>query len=316
MKVIVAACFALLALSQQGCAPFFASHEREVDTRTVETRQGPIQLAVKESGQGRPVILLHGLGTSGYTWRHIAPGLARSHRVISIDLRGFGASEKPFDENYSIFDQADIVEAFIRQEGLQGVTVVGHSYGGGVTLALAIKLEKQDPGRLDSVILVDSLAYRQPMPIFFQVLRTPVISEIGMTVVPPEVQAAQALKIAYHNREKITDQSVYEYASPLYSPAAKHALRQTVDKLMPENIDAFVAQYKTMRLPTLLIWCDNDKIVPVNFGKRLNEDLPNAQLTVLSFCGHLPQEEKPSETLAAMQDFLLTRAMAKEGKKP
>lgn len=295
---------AFIGFSLTGCAPFFASHDQQVESRMVETSHGPVQLAVQEMGQGRPIILLHGLATSSYTWRHVAPELARTHRVISIDLRGFGASEKPFDDKYSIFDQAEIVAALIRQEDLRNVTVVGHSYGGGVTLALAMTLQEADPQRLKNIVLVDSIAYKQPMPIFFRLLKTPVLSEIGMTVIPPEVQAEQALKIAYYNREKVPDQSVYEYASPLYSPAAKHALRRTIEQIVPEDVESFTARYRTLKLPALLIWCDNDKIVPVNFGKRLNEDLPNAELTVIAKCGHLPQEEKPSETLAAIQDFL------------
>lgn len=283
--------------------------------RRVETAHGPVNLAVQETGQGRPVLLLHGLGTSSYTWRYIAPKLAERHRVIAIDLRGFGASEKPFDERYSILDQAEIIEAFIRQENLRQATVVGHSFGGGITLALAMKLEKEEPGRIDSIILIDSIAYRQPIPVFLRFLQAPVVSEIGMTLIPPEVQAEQALRVAYHDREKVTDQAVYEYASPLYSPAAKHALRQTVEKIMPPDIDAFTARYKTLRLPALLIWCDNDRVVPVNFGKRLNEDLPNAELNVLSRCGHLPQEERPEATFAVMQDFLMKREKAREGKR-
>src|SRR5690606_428464 len=133
----------------------------------------------------------------------------------AIDLRGFGASEKPFDERYSILDQAEIIEAFIRQENLRQATVVGHSFGGGITLALAMKLEKEEPGRIDSIILIDSIAYRQPIPVFLRFLQAPVVSEIGMTLIPPEVQAEQALRVAYHDREKVTDQAVYEYASPL-----------------------------------------------------------------------------------------------------
>jgi pimeloyl-ACP methyl ester carboxylesterase len=293
-----------LSFSLAGCAPFFAGHENEVEHVTVDTAHGPVRLAMQQSGEGKPILLLHGLGTSGYTWREVMPGLARDHRVIALDLRGFGASEKPFDDRYSLLDQASIVKAFIEQENLRDLTVAGHSYGGGVTLALAMQLEKDDPRRLKRIILIDSIAYRQPIPAFFQFLRTPVLAEIGMTLIPPEVQAGQALRIAYYDRAKVPWQSVYEYASPLYSPAAKHALREAVDQIMPGNIDQFSARYKSLHIPTLLIWCDHDKIVPVDFGKRLRRDLPNAQLTTLPDCGHLPQEEQPAETLAAMRSFL------------
>jgi pimeloyl-ACP methyl ester carboxylesterase len=304
MIKVLFALTALFGLGSAGCAPFQALQEREATGKSVSAPGGPVKLAVHESGKGPPVLLLHGLGTSSYTWRHIMPVLAKSHRVLAVDLRGFGASEKPLDDRYSIFDQADAIDAFIREQNLTDLTVVGHSFGGGVTLALALKMQNEGQRRIKKIVLVDSIAYRQPIPIFFQLLRAPVISDIGMALVPPEVQAEQALKIAFHDAEKVTPQAVNEYASPLYSPAAKHALRQTVEKLVPTDIDAFTARYKTLKVPAQLIWCENDKIVPLEYGKRLSQDLPNAELTVLSGCGHMPQEEKPEETAEAIRGFL------------
>jgi pimeloyl-ACP methyl ester carboxylesterase len=286
------------------CAPFVASHDTEVEQRAVKTPQGLLRLAVKEQGHGRPILLLHGLGTSGYTWRSIAPELAKTHRVIALDLRGFGASDKPLDEHYSIVDQARAVEAFIEQENLHDLTIAGHSFGGGVTLALALKLGQERPARIRNLILIDSIAYRQPLPIFFRLLKVPMLAELSMTLVPPEIQATQALRIAYHDQDKISARAIAEYASPLYSSAAKHALAQTVDHIIPDDIDDISERYKTLKLPTLIIWCDADKIVPVALGHRLHENISSAELTVLAECGHLPQEEKPDDTLRTMQDFL------------
>jgi pimeloyl-ACP methyl ester carboxylesterase len=286
------------------CAPFVASHDAEVEQRAVKTPQGLLRLAVKEQGHGRPILLLHGLGTSGYTWRSIAPELAKSHRVIALDLRGFGASDKPLDEHYSIVDQARAVEAFIEQENLHDLTIAGHSFGGGVTLALALKLGHERPSRIRNLILIDSIAYRQPLPVFFRLLKVPMLAELSMTLVPPEIQATQALRIAYHDQDKISARAIAEYASPLYSSAAKHALAQTVDHIIPDDIDDISERYKTLKLPTLIIWCDADKIVPVALGHRLHENISSAELTVLAECGHLPQEEKPDDTLRTIQDFL------------
>ena len=91
-------------------------------------------LYAEESGDGPPLILLHGLGGSLFTWRHVVATLARLHHVIALDLKGFGQSDKPFDEHYSAADQAALVSAFIRKRGLRGVILVGHSFGGVVAL--------------------------------------------------------------------------------------------------------------------------------------------------------------------------------------
>jgi pimeloyl-ACP methyl ester carboxylesterase len=268
------------------------------------TAHGTLHLAVKEEGQGRPILLLHGFGTSGYSWRKIVPALARDHRVITLDLRGFGASDKPLDEHYSIADQAEAVEAFIKQEDLKDLTVVGHSFGGGVTLALALKLGKERPARIHDLVLLDTIAYRQPLPVFFRLLQYPAVAQVSMTLIPPEVQATEALRLAYYERDKITARDIMEYASPLYSPAGKRALIATVNKLIPDDIDEIAERYKTLKLPTQIIWCDADRIVPLALGRRLNENIPSAQLTVLSDCGHFPHEEKPEETVAVIRAFI------------
>jgi pimeloyl-ACP methyl ester carboxylesterase len=302
------ALFALASLFVAGCAPFPAESEAGVARRSVKTPHGTVRLAVQEMGAGAPLLLLHGLGTSSFTWRHMMPELARTHRVIAVDLRGFGMSDKPLDDRYAIQDQAEVLEAFIRQENLRNVTVAGHSFGGGVALALAVKLQREAPGRLRSLVLIDTIAYRQPVPIFFQILQAPVLADIGLALVPPEVQAEQALKIAFYDKSKVTPEAVREYAAPLESAEGKHALRATVSRIVPEDIDEFTAKYKTLDLPVKLIWCAEDRIVPLEFGKRLDQELPRSELTVLSGCGHMPQEEKPAETLQAMKGFLAKQA--------
>lgn len=301
--VVVTLFLALLA----GCASFVPVGETASRYREVQTPHGKIRLAVQEEGKGRPILLLHGLGTSTYTWRSIIPGLSKSYRVIAVDLRGFGASDKPLDDHYSIADQADAIRALIEQENLRDLTVVGHSFGGGITLALALDLEKRQPGRLRNIVLVDSIAYRQPLPIFFRLLKVPGVGELGMNIVPPEVQAEQALKIAYFDPKKIRPEVIAEYARTLHLPAAKHALMKTIDRIVPDNIDEIAARYKTIKLPTLIIWCEGDRIVPVALGRRLHEEIPKAELVVLAECGHLPQEEKPQDTLDAMKQFLARR---------
>jgi pimeloyl-ACP methyl ester carboxylesterase len=286
------------------CAPFMANHESEVRLKTIKTPSGPLRLAVIEKGQGRPILLLHGFATSSYTWHAIMPELAKAHRVIAVDLRGFGASDKPLDDHYSIEDQASAIEAFIVQENLRDLTIVGHSFGGGVTLTLALKAGQERQPRIRNIVLVDTIAYRQPVPVFFKLLQVPVVGEVGMTLVPPEVQAAQGLRLAYYDRDKISAQDVAEYANTLYSPAAKHALTKTVERIIPDNIDDIAGRYKTIKMPALILWCEQDRVVPVYIGRRLHEDMRTSELTIFTHCGHMPQEEKPEDTTGAIQAFL------------
>jgi pimeloyl-ACP methyl ester carboxylesterase len=264
----------------------------------------PVRLAVREAGRGKPILLIHGLGASSYTWRAITPQLAKTNRVIALDLKGFGESEKPLDDAYSIADQARLVEDYIARNNLRDVTLVGHSFGGAV--AMAVALDDGQGGRrrrIEKLVLIDSLAYKQPVPFFFRVLQTPIIGELGMNLIPADVQIARALAIAYYHDDRVKDETIATYAGPLQSEGGKHALLRTVESLSNENAEAFASRYPTLKTPALLIWCAHDRIVPMRFGKRLSEDLPNAKIDVIEECGHIPQEEQPEETLAAIQKF-------------
>ena len=291
-----------------GCAPVFTPEFAQivdaVKYQPVGTGGDAVKLAIQESGRGKPIVLLHGLGASSYTWHKIAPELAKTNRVIAIDLKGFGQSDKPLDDHYSIFDQAKLVEDYLVRSKLQGVTLVGHSFGGGV--ALAVALSQMDAGRhqIEKLVLIDSVAYRQPLPFFFQLLRTPIIGEIGMSLVPPEVQMARALSIAYYKDEKVTADTVNHYASALHSEGGRHALFHTINSLDPDKAEEYSQRYRSLTTPALLLWCEHDKIVPLKFGKRLATDLPDSRIEVIEDCGHIPHEEQPEETLQLIRNFV------------
>jgi pimeloyl-ACP methyl ester carboxylesterase len=267
----------------------------------------PVRLAVREAGKGKPILLIHGLGASSYTWRAITPQLARTNRVIALDLKGFGESEKPLDDAYSISDQARLVEDYIARNDLRGVTLVGHSFGGAVAMAVALDDAQHGARRIEKLVLIDSLAYKQPVPFFFRVLQTPIIGELGMNLIPPDIQIARALAVAYYHDDRVKDETIATYASPLQTEGGRHALLRTVESLANEDADAFAARYPKLKTPALLIWCAHDRIVPMRFGKRLSNDLPNAKIDIIEECGHIPQEEEPEETLAAIQKFAAAR---------
>ena len=263
-----------------------------------------VKLAIHESGRGKPLILLHGLGASSYTWRKIIPELEKKYRVIAIDLKGFGQSDKPLDERYSLLDHSRLIEDFILRRKLRNVTLAGHSYGGGVALAVALNLKDSGHNNISRLILIDSIAYRQPLPFFFKVLKTPVIGEIGMSIVPPEFQMGRALTIAYYEDDKVTDEMVNAYASALQSEGGRHALLYTIDRLDPAIADRFSNRYHELTQPALVMWCDHDRIVPLPYGRRLARDLPNADFSLIADCGHIPHEEQPKAALKAIRDFV------------
>lgn len=266
--------------------------------------EAPVNLYYQEQGKGPPVLLLHGFGASTFTWRHVIPELAQTHRVIAVDLKGFGQSDKPFDERYSVLDQAELLAQLIEDKDLRDLTIVGHSFGGGVALRLALDANDRLGGRIVRLVLLDSIAYPQQIPVFFRLLDMPLVSQVGVRMVPPSVQTRVALQIAYHDDSKIDPEQVEIYAAPLKTAAGKHAIVQSARQIVPEDIDTLPERYKTITLPTLILWCDHDRIVPLEVGIKLRRTLPNSTLKLVEECGHMPQEEQPESTLDLIQSFL------------
>lgn len=264
----------------------------------------PVSLFYEDKGEGPPVLLIHGFGASTYTWRQIAPELAQNHRVIAVDMKGFGQSDKPFDENYSVFDQAELLTQLILNLDLRDLTVVGHSFGGGVALVLVLDEAERLKGRITKLVLLDSIAYPQDIPMFFRMLDMPVFSHVGVRMVPAAIQTRIALQIAYLDNDKIEDEEVETYAAPLRTAAGKHAIIHSARQIVPEGIEELSRRYKSIEQPTLILWCDHDRIVPLDVGLKLRRTLPNASLKLVEECGHMPHEEQPEKTLGLLRNFL------------
>jgi pimeloyl-ACP methyl ester carboxylesterase len=266
--------------------------------------EAPVRLYTVERGEGPPVLLIHGFGTNTFTWRHIAPDLARDHNVIAVDLKGFGQSDKPFDDRYSAADQAELLAELILDRDLRDLTLVGHSYGGGVALLLALEADTRLKGRLSKLVLLDTIAYPQSIPVFFKLLNMPVVSQLGVRMAPPALQIQMALRIAYYDNSKIGRDEIAAYAEPMKSAAGKHALIYSAREIVPEDVEQISARYASINLPTLILWCDHDRIVPLGVGLKLRRAMPNATFRLIDECGHMPQEEQPETTLLQIREFL------------
>lgn len=264
----------------------------------------PVRLYTEEEGAGAVLLLIYGFGANSYSWRAVRPDLARTHHVIAVDLKGFGRSDKPLDEDYSALDQAKLLVQLLDQRGIKDVSVAGHSFGGGVALSFALELNRHHPGRLKKLILVDSVAYQQGLPPALHVLRTPYVGPASAAIVPPVLQSSAALVLAYKDPAKITQEAIDAYARPMYEAGNRHALVKTAEKILPEYINIITHEYRTITQPVLLIWCREDRIVPLPIGQRLARELPDARLEIVETCSHVPQEEEPAQTAGLMQKFL------------
>ena len=263
-----------------------------------------VKINYYEAGQGSPVILLHGFGASAYSWRFLGPALAADHQVFTLDLKGYGLSDKPEDGKYAISDQADMVAEFIRSRDLHDLTVIGHSMGGGVTLMTYFTVTEDKPERIKRLVLIDSAGYPQKMPWFIRFARIPGLNSVGIRLLSPRFAAMMVLRKCYYNKDKITDEQIDTYAYYSSLPGAREAVVETAKQIAPADIGAVTAQYKTIKVPVLIVWGADDQVVPVEVGRNFKRDIPGSELVILPKCGHIPPEEEPLKTTQSIIDFL------------
>ncbi len=253
---------------------------------------------VAEVGDGPPLVLLHGLGGSIYDWRHLLRPLARTHRVIALDLLGAGESDMPEHEDYSISAQARRVKAVLDRLGVERATFVGNSYGGGIALRMA-----QDwPERVERLVLINSVCYAEHIPTYVALAHVPCAVCVAETL-PLGKMTRWVLRGSFKTVQKLSEEELDTYIKEIRAPGRRRTIIHIVRAIVPPDVTEFEARLKTIKASTLLLWGVDDQTVPVELGRRLVRDLPDAMLYELD-AGHVPNQECPEEVLRRMNDFL------------
>lgn len=267
-------------------------------------RSGEPPLHVERFGAGDPLIVLHGFGASSFTFRRWPEALSSRHEVFLVDLKGFGAAPKPPGDDYSPAALAADVHQLVLQHDLRRVTLVGHSLGGGVALLLSLRLLDDGEGRLERLVCIAGVAYRQAIPPYIDKARTHVFADLLLWLVPKRWLLSRVLASVVYDAGRVSDELIEGYARPLRSRDAQRALLAAARSLVPENLDELTARFGEIDVPALLLYGRQDPVVPLRSVERLAEALPRSRLVVLEECGHLPTEEKPEESMRVVREFL------------
>ncbi|MGI8542449.1 MAG: alpha/beta fold hydrolase [Aridibacter sp.] len=237
------------------------------------------------------MILIHGYTASTYVWHTVAPKIAdEDFHVISVDLLGFGFSDKPAWFDYSIASQSRLILRFINCLGIGKATFVGSSYGG----AVASWFTLDNPERVEKLVLVGAVCNNEPK--FNPMFRIVGMRGIGETVSPFLIDSKTFLKhrmkgtLDKSNHHLITEDRIASIMRPLKAADAHYSLLRTARNWEANRIEEdahFINQ------PTLLIWGENDNVIPLKNGEKLYDRILNSRLVILKNCGHVPPEEKP-----------------------
>jgi len=265
-----------------------------------------IHISYEVHGNGNsPVVFLHGFGASVETWRDVQGQLAKGNTLFFLDLKGFGLSSKPDDGKYSLDDQAEIVLAFMRAQNLRNVTLVGHSYGGAVSLFTYLKDRSDFTSNIvQRLVLIDAAAYVQELPFFIEILRRPFVNWVVMNIVPAQIRASFTLRHLFYDTSKLSPERIARYADFFDRPGSYNSFVECARQIVPANPDSISSLIKTIVVPTLILWGANDPAIPIEHGQRLHQDIRNSSLVVIPNCGHIPHEETPEESLKAVINFL------------
>jgi pimeloyl-ACP methyl ester carboxylesterase len=259
-----------------------------------ETVDG-LSLRYVRRGEGTPVVLLHGLASSIYTWKDVLPVLAAHHDVIAIDLPGFGGSAIPDRPRGETLFQA--VLGLLDRLGVRRASFVGNSLGGAVAGAIAARA----PERVDRLVLIDAAGYNfAPADRPFVLRLSAGVPALVAEALPVRPMVTVSLRQVFHDDALVTPDRVAEYVAPLRRPGATAAVRTL---LLDGEALGYPAIVRAIRAPTLVIWGRYDAWIPVRDAERFQADIPGARVALLD-AGHMPQEERPAETAALIAAFL------------
>jgi pimeloyl-ACP methyl ester carboxylesterase len=251
------------------------------------------------------IILIHGYTASAYVWKSSAPLLADSHlRVIAIDLVGFGYSDKPKWFEYSIDAQARMVSRFMNRLGIGRATIAGSSYGGAVAATLALDY----PERVEKMILVDAVCNDglKSHPI----IRLASMRGVGEVITPFLADSKMFLKYRMHgtlaksHHDLITEERIQSIRRPLLAADGHNSLLATSRNWRAERIEH---DAHLINQPTLIVWGEDDKVIPITDGYKLHGEILNSRFVVLKDCGHVPQEERPELFAELVTEFCQSR---------
>ena len=274
-----------------------------------DTANPPLNVEVHRRGKGRPVVALHGFIATLESWRGLVP-LVADREVWLFDLKGHGASPCPDDGKYTVQDHADLVLARIFKEDMRGVTLVGHSFGGGVALLVAIALIKEGAGRLASLVLIDSLAFPEGLSGWARLLRA--VWPLAYGAVPLFARSRRlanaAVRLGLHvlcrHPENITPAAHDAYVGNLRQPARASALIQTGKNLTAPNYAGIKESLNLIDVPTLIVWGRQDPLVPLEPTlNTLHDGIKGSTTLVIDDCGHIAHEEHPTPVLKQVAAF-------------
>jgi len=280
--VLLSLFLALASLSSTcGCAQVKEARQNyegiwaALDVRPMAVTVHGHKLVYVKKGSGPAIVMVHGWGSNLAAWSHQIEFLAPHLTVYAIDLVGHGLSDKP-DIDYTPRDFLDHLSGWMDAVGLDNATFMGCSMGGGISIGMAI----DHPQRVERLILIDALP-----PQRFK--KKPLLETKGEEGRIEPVYSTAETEIPVPDEIPLTPVNLINRMSRNF-------------RLWGEYAD----RVASIRVPTLIIWGDDDPLIPLKYGRLLHEESPGSELVIIHDGRHAPMKHKPDETNRVIKDFL------------
>ena len=272
-------------------------------------------------GDHPPLVLLHGVFDNKATWFRLAARLP-AHRIIAPDLIGHGHSSKPtfaarpVHERYSPDMQVGYLAAFIAALDLDDVILVGNSLGGGLALRLYLDFPTL-AAKVSGLVLIDAAGYPHKLPLHVRTLGSYPGKLLSHAPIHALARTSGLLRLAawctfrrcFHDRGKIPPELATVARAALETPNTAYANHYSARNLVPPDVATFHQRFGDITCPTLVLWGQQDRVLPVRSAQRFATALPHSDLHIFPNCGHAPHLEYPDETAAYIEQWIKKRDM-------
>jgi pimeloyl-ACP methyl ester carboxylesterase len=253
----------------------------------------------RTEGRGAPLLMIHGFLESHRCWEPILEVLRAHFSLVMLDLPGHGESDRPSQYSYTVDAFAHTIAGLMDALGLSHVTMMGHSFGGTLAMAMAAWY----PERVERVVAVDPAIYPLRFPLEGRLALLPFVGEILFKRLYSQRDLRRYFRRdVYLDPRLPTEESVQYYWERMNQPGGREAIYRTLQTLA--HLETMESLLHRVVSPTLLVWGAQDRMVPLSDGHRLEQAIKKSKLIAIPGSGHAPQEERPEEFCAAVLPFL------------
>ena len=255
-----------------------------------------LKIRYLESGKGndRHILFIHGLGSSADRWLGIPGALSTNFHTVSLDLPGFGESDKPATMDYTIENFRKTVVDFINELAINDAktSIVGHSLGGYIAAEVAI----ENKNMVERLVLIDSSGMlKKPTPLLEEYLK--------VAISPTKDKVRKVFEQMVADPTRIPSKLVEGFISRINLPNAKYAFKSTLAN--SANTQIGLGRLKLIdHIPTLILWGSEDKVIPPEHSRLFKENIANSHIEIIPDAGHAPFAEKPDQVCEILRNFL------------